>query len=212
MGGARSTTHGSLRGPHQRRSPTTATAGCALAGWSCACGPLHRVCVEDYPGALTSSKRRWAAGRSDVWGKARCRAACRVPSTSKTTQCAPLRSHKPPLCAPSRGRVPTSWRKSVRSASRVDWSMAARKRLRVERCGSWLRPNSAMKGGRGQEAIGERFEGRFTAQRIADATAPNDRTDVRARRLYAPPPVSGVLPDIVSCDKNECFCAPRWVI
>ncbi len=73
-------------------------------------------------------------------------------------------------------------------------------------------PEQRHEGGRGQEAIGERFEGRFTAQRIADATAPNDRTDVRARRLYAPPPVSGVLPDIVSCDKNECFCAPRWVI
>jgi hypothetical protein len=53
----------------------------------CACpNHLPTLAARARPGAQTSSNRRKGGGRSSVCGKARCRAASRVPSMSKTVQ------------------------------------------------------------------------------------------------------------------------------
>jgi hypothetical protein len=73
--------------------------------------PLRRLCLPDgragphafprlrpvEPGAHTSSNRRWGTGSSGVWGKARGRAASRVPS-SNTFHRLPARSVSPHGC------------------------------------------------------------------------------------------------------------------
>src|SRR6266566_5444470 len=93
-----------------------------------------------------------AKGRRQVsvWGKARCRAASRVPSRSKTTQVFPARSTRPPVCfsleSVGRGRLSRSSRKSVRRASTGSGVNAAKKRESVERAGNWSRSNKAMNG------------------------------------------------------------------
>src|SRR5260370_29630936 len=87
------------------------------------------------------------------WGKARWRAASRVPSISKTTQVFLARSTMPPVCVSleslalcESGRLSRSSRQSVRRASTGASVSAAKKRERVERAGSWSRSNRAMKG------------------------------------------------------------------
>jgi len=97
------------------------------------------------PGAQTSSRRRCAAGRSSLVGKARWRAASRVPSMSKTFHRVPARSVSPQgCCSHAARRESRSSRNSVRKASTGSSVKAAQKRESVERAGKRSRPNRAM--------------------------------------------------------------------
>jgi hypothetical protein len=102
------------------------------------------------PGAQTSSNRRKAAGRSSPFGKARWRAASRVPSMSMTTQVFPARSIRPPVCfsfeALVKGRLSRSSRNSVRRASTGASVNAAKNRENAVREGNRSRSNNAMNG------------------------------------------------------------------
>src|SRR5215831_8016223 len=117
-----------------------------------------------------SFNRRKDGGSSSVWGKARCLAASRVPSISKTIQVFPVRSTNPPVCLSCvSGRASRSSRKSVRRASTGSSVSAAKKRESVERAGIWSRSNNAhVRNRKGLESLVELLQGALATDRVAE--------------------------------------------
>ena len=112
-------------------------------------------------------------GSSSIWGKARWRAASRVPSTSKTIHVFPAQSTRPPISPVGvsfeSGRLSRSSRKSVRRASTGASVSAAKKRERVERAGSRSRSRPGHEGDRkGLEPLVESFQGAFPTDGIPE--------------------------------------------
>jgi len=137
----------------------------------------NRASTNDFPtlapcvarGQRRASNRREAAGRSSVWGRARWRAASRVPSISKTTRVLPSRSTRSPVALSCEsGRLRRSVRNRERRASTGSWVSAVTKRERVERAGKWSRSHNAHVGHRkGLHCLVEGFQRSFTADSIA---------------------------------------------
>ena len=140
-------------------------------------GKLSVKAQHDFPalapgvaGAQSERKRLSAAGRSGVFGKARWRAASRVPSMSKTTRSLPARSTSPPVCLSLfNGRASRSSRKSVRKA--FDRRLGETGKKATERRAGWqaLPSEERHEGrGKGMQALVEGFERPFAADGVPE--------------------------------------------